>query len=122
MTVLVNHDYPQPHALQVLQKDGTPIEGAHISVYNANGYYGQYLSGWLTQQNVLFEKPWDSAMVLSGDPEAFTVVMQTSWVGDIYTDENGEWTSDLLLPEAQTWILYIDFSPDYEARIVEVTT
>jgi hypothetical protein len=122
MTVVVNHNYPQAHALQVLQADGTPIEGAHIIIYNANTYHGPSMSGWVTQQNVLFEKPFDSTMILCGDPEAFTVVIQTGWVGDVYTDENGEWTSDILLPEAQTWLLYIDFSPNYTPRIVEVTT
>jgi hypothetical protein len=122
MTVVVNHDYPQLHALQVLREDGTPIEGAHITVYNANGYYGQSLAGWLTQQNIFFEKPLDSAMILLGDPEAFTIVMQTSWAGEIYTDVNGEWITDLHLPEAQTWVLLIEFPPDYESRIVEVTT
>jgi hypothetical protein len=43
-------------------------------------------------------------------------------MGDIYTDANGEWTSDMLLPEAHTWLLYIEYDPDFEARIVEVTT
>lgn len=122
MTVVVNHNYPQTHALQVLQEDGTPIEGACITVYNANRYYGQDMSGWLTQQNVLFEEPWDSAMILFGEPEAFTVVLNTSWVGEVYTDENGEWITDLHLPEAQTWLLYIEYAPDFAPRIVEVTT
>lgn len=122
MTVVVNHDYPQLHALRVLKEDGTPVEGAHITAYNANRYYGQDMSGWLTQQNVLFEEPWDSVMVLFGDPEMFNVVLQTSWVGDVYTDANGEWLSDLLLPEAQTWLIRIEKSPDFAPRIVEVTT
>jgi hypothetical protein len=122
MSVLVNHDYPQVHALQVLQLDGTPIEGARITVYNANRYYGQDMSGWLTQQNVLFEEPWDSAMILFGDPEAFTVVLQTSWAGETYTDENGEWINDIPLDEAQTWLVRIEHHPEFTPRILEVTT
>lgn len=122
MTVVVNHDYPQLHALQVLQEDGTPIEGACIKVYNANLYYGQNISNWVTQQPVIFESSWESSMLLFGDPEAFNVLMNTSWVGEVYTDENGEWITDLHLPEAQTWLLYIEYDPDFEPRIVEVTT
>jgi protocatechuate 3,4-dioxygenase beta subunit len=122
MTVVVNHDYPQLHALQVLQEDGTPIEGARIRIYDANRYYVQDLANWVTQQPVLFESTWDSSMVLFGEPEAFNVLLQTSWMGDIYTDANGEWTSDMLLPEAHTWLLYIEYDPDFESRIVEVTT
>lgn len=122
MTVVVNHDYPQLHALQVLQEDGTPIEGARIRIYDANLYYGQDLSNWITQQPVLFESTWDSSMVLFGEPEAFNVLLQTSWMGDVYTDANGEWISDILLPEAHTWLLYIEYDPDFESRIVEVTT
>lgn len=122
MSVLVNHDYPQVHALQVLELDGTPIEGARITVYNANRYYAQDMSGWITQQGVLFEEPWDSTFILFGDPEAFNVVLQTSWVGEVYTDVNGEWLTDLLLDEAQTWLIRIEHHPEFAPRTLEVTT
>ena len=122
MTVVVNHNYPQTAALRVLRQDGTPIEGALISVYNANRYYGQNLSQWITQQNIVFSGAWVSDVVFFGDPDDSPTVFQTSWAGGIYTDVNGEWLSDLLLPEAQTWLLKIEKLPEYTPRFVEVTT
>lgn len=41
MTVAVNQDYPDINALRVLKKNGEPLEGATLKIYDHTAYFAQ---------------------------------------------------------------------------------
>lgn len=92
MTTKVDHNYPAPGDLTVVDQDTSlPIQDVLIHIYMTANY-----------------------------PPPTNV--QDTWVAETSTDEKGEWKDPAYLPDGTDWTLELSRNLTYKTTTVEITT
>ena len=92
MTTKVDHNYPAPGDLTIVDLDtGDPIQYALIHIYETAVY-----------------------------PPNPT--LHNAWIGATVTDENGEWLDPVYLPDSIDWTVEISKYLTYRTQAVEIST
>jgi hypothetical protein len=80
MTVMVDHNYPQPDALRAVDTNGDPVDTAVVRIYEAVEFFAHHVDTWVGSTTTDIEGRWIDPIAL---PDA------GSWV--VYFEKYSEY-------------------------------
>lgn len=75
MTVMVDHNYPQPDSLRAVASNGDPVEGAEVYVFELTAFEAHQVSTWVGSTTTDIEGRWLDPIALP-DAQSFVVLFQ----------------------------------------------
>jgi len=82
---VLNHNYPTAKAMQVVNTNGSPIEGATIRVFESLKFYADQVSTWFAETITDIDGNWRDPIVVP-DAADWVIHVQKMGLGPTHID------------------------------------